>query len=53
MAERGDRADGNTVPLGKQDEHSKVNAAGKKKKKTPELVWNCAFQCLPCTLLQS
>lgn len=31
VAERGDRADGNTAHLGKWDEHGKVNADGKKK----------------------
>lgn len=48
VAERGDRADGNTAHLGKWDEHGKVDADGKKK--PLELVWNCAFQCPPCTL---
>lgn len=32
VAERGDRADGNTALLGKQDEHGKVNATTAKKK---------------------
>jgi len=31
VAERGDRADGNTAHLGKWDEHGKVDADGKKK----------------------